>query len=208
MEFNVETMPWKSVYKLIIGAVVPRPIGWISTLDPEGNRNLAPFSFFNGVNGNPPHVLFCPMIRGTDVSQKDSFNNVRASGEFVANVVTEELAEAMNITATEFPAGVDEFEAAGLTAAPSHAVRAPRVAESPVNFECQVAHIVELGQEPGGGSVVIGRVLHIHVADEVLFNGDKIDVERLRPIGRLAGSSYCKVRDLFELKRPPSQVSP
>lgn len=208
MEFSVDSMPWKSVYKLMIGSIVPRPIGWISSVSEEGAHNLAPFSFFNGVNGKPPHVVFCPMIRGTDGSHKDTFRNVKSTGQFVANIVTEELAEAMNITATEFPADVDEFEAAGLTASPSQTVAPPRVAESPVNFECEVAHLLELGDEPGGGSVVVGRVLHIHVADRVLFNGDKIDIEQLRPIGRLAGSGYCRVKDVFELTRLPSQVAP
>jgi flavin reductase (DIM6/NTAB) family NADH-FMN oxidoreductase RutF len=101
---------------------------------------------------------------------------------------------------------VNEFQAAGLSAAPSVAVRPPRVAESPVHFECQVAHIVDLGDGPGSGSVVIGRVVHLHVDDRVVFGGDKIDLAKLRPIGRLAGHSYCRVTDLFELVRPPSQI--
>lgn len=207
MEFEVDSHPSSTMYKLIIGSIVPRPIGWISTVNEQGQPNLAPFSFFNGVSGSPPHVLFCPTIRGTDGGRKDSLHNVRATGEFVANIVTEDLAEAMNISATEFPPDVNEFEAAGVTTAPSQAVRPPRVAESPVNFECKVAQIVDIGPGGSGGNVVIGEVLHIQVADRVLFNGDKVDIEKLRPIGRLAGSSYCRVRDIFELHRLPSQIS-
>lgn len=206
MEQSVHDLPRASLYKLMIGSIVPRPIGWISTVDAGNRPNLAPFSFFNALNSDPPHVMFCPNIRGTDGGIKDTLRNVRASGEFVVNIVTEDLAAAMNISATEFPPEVDEFAAAGLTPAPAQAVRAPRVAESPIHFECRVAHIVELGREPGGGSLVIGQVVHVHVDDEVLIDNDKIDLARLRPIGRLAGSQYCRVTDIFELTRLPSQI--
>jgi len=206
MEITPEKYPWNSIYKIMIGSILPRPIGWISTIDPTGRPNLAPFSFFNAVCGNPPHVLFCPMIRGTDLSRKDTLSNVRAMGEFVVNIVTEELAEAMNITSTEFPPEVDEFEAAGLEKMPSVRVRPPRVAASPIHYECQVVQIVDLGSQPGGGSVVIGRVVHLHVDERVLISGDKIDLYALKPIGRLAGSAYCRVSDVFDLPRPPSRL--
>ncbi|HET7010719.1 MAG TPA: flavin reductase family protein [Anaerolineales bacterium] len=207
MDIAADALPWSTVYKLLIGAVVPRPIGWISTLDEGGRRNLAPFSFFNAVSAKPPHVVFSPMIRETDAGVKDTLANLRATGEFVVNIVTEALAQAMNITSTEFPADVDEFEAAGLTAAPSRIVRPPRVAESPVHFECRVAHLLELGDGPGGSTLVVGRVVHVHVDPSVLLDGDKIDLDRLRPIGRLSGAAYCRVTDRFEMKRPPSQIA-
>lgn len=120
MEINPENMPPGSVYKILIGTVVPRPIGWISSVDTEGVPNLAPFSFFNVVGNNPPMVIFSPMVRGTDKQSKDTLRNVQATGEFVVNIVTEDLAEAMNITSTEFPAGVNEFEAAGLEIGRAH----------------------------------------------------------------------------------------
>jgi flavin reductase (DIM6/NTAB) family NADH-FMN oxidoreductase RutF len=207
MEINPQDLPWRSIYKLLIGSVVPRPIGWISSVNPAGQLNLAPFSFFNAVGGNPPHVLFSPLIRGTDQRPKDTLHNVRETGEFVANIVTEDLAEAMNVTATELPPDINEFKLAGLTALPSVMVQPPRVAESPVHFECVVTQIIELGDEPGSGNVVIGRVVHIHVSESVLFDGDKIDLAKLRPIGRLAGSAYCRVTDIFDLTRPPSQIN-
>lgn len=206
METNPEALHWRSLYKIIIGSILPRPIGWISSVNAEGQPNLAPFSFFNAVGSNPPSLLFCPDIRSTDGSTKDTLNNVRATGEFVANIVTEAVAEAMNLTATELPADVNEFEFAGLTAAPSVAVKPPRVAESPMHYECRVSHIIELGDQPGGGSVVIGRVVHLHVEDELLIDGDKIDLARLKPIGRLAGSSYARITDIFDMQRLPPRV--
>ena len=206
MEIDPLSLPWKSVYKILIGSVIPRPIGWISSIDINGCANLAPFSFFNVVCGNPPHILFCPMIRGTDQKPKDTLCNVRTTGEFVVNIVTEELAQAMNLTSAELPAEVNEFEYSGLTPQPSATVRPPRVAESPLHFECKVATILDIGDQPGSGSVVIGRVIHIHVSQDVLLGSDKIDLEKLKPIGRLAGSDYCRVTDLFQMIRPQSQV--
>lgn len=202
MELSADAIPPASMYKLLVGSVVPRPIGWISTISKDGVHNLAPFSFFNVASANPPHVLFCPTIRGTDGGRKDTLHNVRDTGEFVVNIVTQALAEAMNLTSTELPADVDEFAIAGLTVAPSHVVRPPRVAESPIHFECQVAHIIDLG----GGHVVIGRILHVHVDERVLIGEDKIDLHILQPIGKLAGNAYTRVTDLFDLARPPSQL--
>jgi flavin reductase (DIM6/NTAB) family NADH-FMN oxidoreductase RutF len=206
MEITPENLPWQLIYKVMIGSIVPRPIGWISTLDPDGRRNLAPFSFFNAVCANPPHVLFSPMVRSTDRGTKDTLRNVRATGEFVVNIVTQELASAMNQTSQELPGAVDEFAVANLITAPSTVVKPPRVAASPVHFECRVAQIFDISDQPGGGSVVIGQVVHIHVNEDVLFDGDKIDLEKLKPIGRLAGAAYCRVSDVFQMVRPSSQI--
>jgi flavin reductase (DIM6/NTAB) family NADH-FMN oxidoreductase RutF len=144
------------------------------------------------------------MIRGSDGQRKDTLRNVQATGEFVVNIVSEPLAQAMNISATEFPPEVNEFEAAGLTPAASVKVRPPRVAESKVNFECHLTQVVTLGEGPGSGSVVIGRVVYLHVNDDILLDGDKINLEKLRPIGRLGGHWYTRVTDTFELVRPPA----
>lgn len=196
------------MYKLMIGSVVPRPIGWISTVSDAGIPNLAPFSFFNAVCSNPPTVLFCPSIRGADGSEKDTLKNVRANGEFVVNIVSEALAEAMNLSAAELPPEMDEFAYAGVTAEPSQVVKPPRVGESLIHYECRMTQIIEISTQPGGGSIVIGEVLHLHVDDSVMIGSDKIDVLKLQPIGRLAGASYCRVNDLFDLARPPSQLKP
>jgi flavin reductase (DIM6/NTAB) family NADH-FMN oxidoreductase RutF len=206
METSPEALPRNSVYKILIGSVVPRPIGWISTVNADGQPNLAPFSFFNVVCAKPPTVLFCPMIRSTDGNPKDTLNNVKATGEFVVNIVTEKLASAMVATSVEIAADVDEFELAGLETAPSVRVRPPRVAESPVHFECKLAQIVEIGNQPGGGSVVLGEIVHLHVDEGVLLGEDKIDVSALKPIGRLAGSAYVRATDIFEMERPKSQI--
>ncbi len=206
MEIDPETLPYNSVYKILVGAIVPRPIGWISSLDKGGRPNLAPFSFFNAVCSKPATVVFCPLIRSTDGGTKDTLHNVRATGEFVVNIVTEELAAAMNLSSVEAMPEVNEFEFAGLTAAPSAVVLPPRVAESPIHFECKIRQIVEISDRPGGGSLVIGTVVHIHVDERVLVGGDKIDLAALKPIGRLAGGAYVRVTDLFEIERPKSQI--
>jgi flavin reductase (DIM6/NTAB) family NADH-FMN oxidoreductase RutF len=208
MEISPESIPWKSIYKLMIGSILPRPIGWISSINADGRANLAPFSFFNAVCADPATVLFCPSIRSTDSASKDTLNNVRTNAEFVVNIVTEELASAMNLTSTEFPPEIDEIEAAGLTPLPSKIVSPPRVGESPIHYECRLMQIIDIGSTPGGGSIVLGRVVHMHVSDEVLLGTDKIDLARLKPVGRLAGNAYCRVTDIFELVRPPSQILP
>lgn len=209
MELSRAEIPLASFYKVIVGSVVPRPIAWVSTLNAEGVPNLAPYSFFNVVCKNPPTILFCPGVRGTDGLLKDSYTNVRANQEFVVNIVSEELAEAMNKTATELPSEVDEFKYAGLTTAASKMIAAPRVAESPVSFECTVSQIIDVGNgSPGSGWVVLGEVLHIHVSDEVLLPNYRIDLDKLNPIGRLSGPSYARISDRFEMKREPSQVLP
>jgi flavin reductase (DIM6/NTAB) family NADH-FMN oxidoreductase RutF len=206
MEISPEVLSRQSMYKILIGSVVPRPIGWISTVNESGRPNLAPFSFFNMVCAKPPTVLFCPMIRSTDGNTKDTLNNVKARGEFVVNIVSGELTSQMIATSVEIAPEVNEFELAELETAPSIVVRPPRVAESPIHFECQVTQIVEIGNNPGGGSVVIGKIVHLHVDERVLLGEDKIDLAALRPIGRLAGSAYVRMTDLFEIERPKSQI--
>lgn len=208
MQISPAELPWQAVYRLLIGAVLPRPIGWVSSVNPAGQPNLAPFSFFTIASANPPHVLFCPMVRTVDSQPKDTLRNIRQTGEFVVNIATRPLAEAVNLTAAELPADVDEFEFAGLSTLPSALVRPPRVALSPVHFECTLAHILDLGDQPGAGSVVVGRVVMLHIDEAVMVDGNKIDLARLQPIGRLSGSAYCQVTETFNLERPPSRLSP
>jgi flavin reductase (DIM6/NTAB) family NADH-FMN oxidoreductase RutF len=184
-------------YRLLIGLVVPRPIGWIGTLGPDGVPNLAPYSFFNVVAGTPPTVLFAP---GLTVRRKDSLVNAEATGEFSVNVVTEEVSEAMNLTSGDYPPEVDEFALAGLTAVPGEATAAPMVAESKVNLECRVTQIVDVG-DPPGAAVVFGEVLRLHVLTDVL-DGTRVDHARLLAVGRLAGEGYCTTRDVFWMPRP------
>lgn len=206
MDINPNKTPHQSVYKLLTGTVLPRPIGWISTIDERGRPNLAPFSFFNVVCPRPPTVVFCPMVRGADGQTKDTLNNIRATGEFVVNIVTEELVTAMNRSSIEAPPEFDEFAYAGVTPAASQTVRPPRVQESPVHFECRLRQIVEISSEPGGGSLVIGEIQHIHVDERVLVGNDKINLAALKPVGRLVGAGYVRVTDIFELERPKSML--
>lgn len=207
MDIEPGNIPWKSAYKILIGSVVPRPIGWISSVSEDGRPNLAPFSFFNVVCANPPTVVFCPMVRSTDAGIKDTLRNVRSTGEFVVNLATEPLAEAVNLSSTELPPDVNEFEFAGVTPLESRIVKTPRVAESPIHFECRVSQIVEIGTQPGSGSLVIGTIVYMHLDDRVLIGEDKINLAELKPIARLFGNAYCRVTDLFELERPTSRIT-
>jgi len=182
--------------------VVPRPIGWISTVDAKGVDNLAPFSQFQNVGFDPPIVMFSAN-QDSQGRRKDSVANAEAMGEFVWNMATYALREAVNVSSEELPAHVDEFEQAGLTKAASRLVRAKRVAESPVQFECRYMQTVRL---PGNGvmgtvDVVFGRVLAIHVADEVIRNG-KIDIAAVRPLARLGYYDYTCVEHVFSMAPP------
>jgi len=206
MELNPTSIPWQTINKLMTGSIVPRPIGWISTRNQYGLPNLAPFSFFNMVCANPPTIVFAPMIRSTDGRPKDTLNNVKENGEFVVNFVTEELAEAMNRSSQETIPEVNEFELAGVTPKESAVIKAPRVAESPINFECEARDIIEISNQPGGGYLVTGTILHMHIDDRVMLGIDKINLATLKPIGRLAGGAYVRMTDIFYLERPQSQI--
>lgn len=189
-------------YKLIIGSVVPRPIAFVSTLSANGVPNLAPFSFFTGVCSNPPTILFCPMVRGSDGGKKDTLVNIEETQEFVVNVVSEEIVRQMNQTAAEYAGDVDEFRESGLTPAPSVLVKPARVLESPLSMECRLQQIVPVGQGGiGSGCVVLGTVVQFHVRED-LYHAGRIDTAGLKPVARLAGNFYCPVRDRFELERP------
>ena len=189
------------VYKLLVGVIIPRPIAFVSSLSPDGIRNLAPFSFFTAVSANPPVICFSPMIRGRDGSRKDTLNNIEQTGEFVVNIVSEEFAAKMNITSAEFDPEVDEFTESGLTAIPSDLVKPPRVGESKVQMECRLVQIVHVSPKPLGGSLVLGEVLRFHVNDEIIHNF-KVDPAKLNPIGRMGGPTYTRVTDRFDMERP------
>jgi flavin reductase (DIM6/NTAB) family NADH-FMN oxidoreductase RutF len=185
-------------YKLLTGIVIPRPIGWIGTMRGDGTFNLAPFSFFNVVSTSPPMVIFAA---GSHVDRpKDSAALAEESGEFTVNVVSYELAAAMNTTSGTFGAAVDEFDIAGLTPAAGISVKAPLVAESPANLECKVTNSMSLGLE-GGTRLIAGEVLAIHIEESAL-DGDRVDPSVLDVVGRLSGSSYATTRDRFDLTRP------
>lgn len=191
----------KDIYKLMIGSIVPRPIALVSTISSDGILNLAPFSFFTGVTSRPPTICFAPERRPADGEKKDTLLNIEATGEFVVNVVTEEIVVQMNEAATDYPREFDEFAMSGLTPEPSRIVVPPRVKESPINMECKLSQVVEIGpKDSGGAALVIGEIVMFHVADELIDNG-RIDATALNPIGRLAGSEYAALGKRISLKR-------
>src|SRR5262249_41892164 len=162
--------------------ITPRPIAWVSSISEQGQTNLAPFSFFNGVCPNPPTILFCP-TNSRHGKPKDTLVNIEATREFVVNVVPDALGARMNATSQEFPPEVSEFAACGVASSPSIKVKPPRVKESPVNIECELHDIVRIGEGPLSGHIVIGRIVMIHVDEKVLDNSGQIDPARLDTIG-------------------------
>lgn len=204
MKITPSHLSKKSMHELVMSAILPRPIAFVSTLGEDGIFNLAPFSSFAPVGLKP--ALICLQIGWRrDGKKKDTLRNIEYAKEFVVSAVDEALAEAMNLTAVDYPSDIDEFKEAGLTAVKSDLVLAPRVAESPVNMECRLVRILEFGEAPTGSHIVIGEVLLYHVRDE-LWQGDEIDISKWKPIGRLGGDLYCRTRDMFEMKRPPEPV--
>ena len=197
--------------------VAPRPIGWISTLDKAGRVNLAPYSFFNAVSYTPPQVIFSggprPAAPGSrsvgaaapraDAPMKDSVTNARETGEFVCNIATWELRDAMNATSAHVAAGVDEFAMAGLAKAPSRLVKPPRVAECAVHLECVTVAVYPTLALPGrtANMIVLGKVVGIHIDERVLTDGI-VDQAKLRLLGRLGGHDYVCVNDVFQMRRP------
>lgn len=195
---NPADMPPREAYRLLTSIVVPRPIGWISTLGADGSLNLAPFSFFNAVGGAPPTVMFAAGQRQN--RPKDSVRNAQETGAFVVNMVEERLAPAMNLSSGEYDYDVDEFVKAGLTPAPSDVVRPPRVAEAQVALECQVTQVVPVNDTQY--TMVLGRVLRFHIAAGLLRPNGLIDPNLLKPIGRLGGDEYALLGPVFIMPRP------
>lgn len=186
--------------RVLTGVVVPRPIAFVSSISADGLINLAPYSFFNVVAYDPPTLIFSSS-RHAPNKQKDTLANIESTGEYVINVVVDDIAEAMNRTAAEFPADVSEFDIAGLTPVPSTLVKPPRVAESPVNMECRLQQVISIGQGRHQHGLVIGQIVLMHVRDD-LIDGHRINHQRLQPTGRLAGNMYCHTADIFEMTRP------
>lgn len=191
MEIDPRDLEGREPYFLLTSVVVPRPIAWVSSLSPEGIANVAPHSYFNVVSSAPPIVHF------TSTGVKDTLTNVRASNEFVVNIVSSDLVEKMNHTAANFPPDEDEFVHAGLTKTPATALSCPRVLEAKVALECRVVDI----RGYGNGNIVFGEVVHFYVDDDVMENG-RVITEKLKPVGRLSGSNYAAIEKIFRIDRP------
>lgn len=200
MQISVKDTDSGILYKLLTGLVIPRPIGWISTVDENGINNLAPFSFFNVVGEDPPHVMFSTVRTGD--KNKDTLNNVLANKQFVVNLVTEDVVEQMNTTSNAVENAVDEFQLANLTPVSCELIKPKRVAEAKAHFECEMVHHYFLEDHKNGGAcIVIGKVLMMHIADEILLENYRINLDKYQPVARLAGSNYSKLGETFSLKR-------
>jgi flavin reductase (DIM6/NTAB) family NADH-FMN oxidoreductase RutF len=206
MNVAISEISYSELYAILLNSVAPRPIAWVSTVNAAGQPNLAPFSFFNVVCVDPPLLAFAPGMRRrqpnpTHGETKDTLRNIRETKEFVVNIVTYELREAMNATSGEYDASVDEFELARLTSQPSKLVRPPRVAESHVNFECKLYQILDFSPAPTSGSLVIGQIVAVHIDDAHIKDG-KLDRNSLDLIGRMGGIQYTRTTQRFEMVRP------
>lgn len=201
MQLDFSTLSPRDAYQWMTRVIVPRPIAWVSTISAEGKTNLAPFSFFQGVCAKPPTLMFVP-VNNRDGSKKDTVRNIEQVPEFVVNLVSHALAAPMNETAAVLPYGESEFDKAGLATAPSLTVRPPRVAAAPAAFECKLDRIVNIGEGPMAAHVIFGRILSLHVGDDLLGADGKPDSAKLDLVARMGGDDYATSRDLFALHRP------
>ena len=212
MEFSPSAIPANHRYKLLVGAILPRPIAVVSTVDREGRTNIAPFSFFNAISVSPMAVAFSPITKG-DGTDKDSLRNALpvsegGVGEFVVNLASASWAREMSATAESLPPDQSEFDLAGLTPADSRVIRPPRIAEAAVSYECRTLKVVRL--DPGAplsGNLVIGEVVHVWVRDGLINESMHIDLEKLDAIGKISGPGYSRTSDRFDLVRGRAALS-
>ncbi len=192
---------WIAIYRLCIGFVTPRPIALVSTISPDGRRNLAPFSFYNMISANPPVVVFGPSIR-RDKSRKHTLMNIESTREFVIATVTADIGPQMVKCGADLPYGESEFEFSGLTPSPATKVKPALVKEAKANLECTLRQIITTGDQPGGGCITLGNIVAIHVDDQVLDQRGLVDPHQLHAVGRLGGRWYCDVDKPYEMEIP------
>ena len=204
LSLDPKSLPIPNLHAYLLGAIGPRPIAFASTIDEEGNSNLAPFSFFNVFSANPPILIFSPARSGRTNTTKDTYNNVKSVNEVVINVVNYEIVHQMSLASSPYEPQVDEFEKAGFTKLESETIKPYRVAESPVQFECKVNEVVELGDEGGAGNLVICEVTKIHINEDVLGEDGKIDQHKIDLVSRMGGNWYCRAdeKSMFEINKP------
>lgn len=197
--YDPATTDRTSLYKIVAGVVVPRPIGLISTRGADGRNNVSPFSFFNALSDKPPYVCVSISRFNAEGRRKDTLQNIIDTREFVANIVSEDIAAAQDVCAREWPQETDEFEVSGLTPSKSRVVGAPGVEQSKANLECVVQEIVTLPES--SYTLVVGKVVYIHVEDGLIVDNGRVDMARLAAVGRMVGNAYCKTSDRFTLSR-------
>ncbi|MDT8399296.1 MAG: flavin reductase family protein [Pseudomonadales bacterium] len=200
MYLETASLDQKSMYKILIGSVLPRPIAWAGTRSLAGKDNLAPFSFYNAFSANPPIVGFSPIPR-LDGSRKDTLQNVMETGCFTLNVVSYDLVRKMSMSSALLEPGDSEFDYAELTPVQAESINAPYVAESPIVFECVLQQMISFGDQPGAGNLILGKITHVRIADELYLENGRIDFGALDPVARLGGNFYSTLRDRFELER-------
>ena len=200
LSFNTDGEDFTQNYKFLIGSILPRPIAVVSTRNEDGSNNVAPFSFFNGFSAKPMIVGFAPLIRTSTGEKKDTVINIEREKEFVINFVTEDNSDMINMTSAELPYGRDEFDHSGLTPMPSEMVKACRVKESPIHFECKLREIVSFGDKPGAGTLILGEVVKVHIQEDIYQDG-RITTSAWKPMGRGAGNDWFKTDSIQEKER-------
>ncbi|PKR80251.1 flavin reductase [Brumimicrobium salinarum] len=201
-------LPIPQLHRYLLGAVGPRPIAFASTIDAEGNPNLAPFSFFNVFSANPPILVFSPARSGRTNTTKDTYENVKKVAECVINIVNHDMVEQMSLCSSPYDKSINEFEKSGLTPLASEKVKPFRVKESPVQLECKVIEVKELGENGGAGNLVICEVIKIHVNEEVLDENQMIDQHKIDLVARMGGNWYCRANEasMFEVEKPVTTI--
>ena len=201
---NPKEIEIPKLHRYLLGSIGPRPIAFASTIDSKGNINLAPFSFFNVFSANPPIMIFSPARSGRTNESKDTYNNVKEVPEVVINVVTHDMVHQMSLASSPYDSNVSEFEKAGFTSLESDMITPPRVKESPVQFECKVNEVIELGDQGGAGNLIICEVLRIHVKESLLDQNEMIDQHKIDLVSRMGGNWYCRAdkNSMFEIQKP------
>lgn len=208
LSFDPKDLPTQKVHQLLLGAIGPRPIAFASTIDEDGNPNLSPFSFFNVFSANPPVLIFSPARNGRTNTTKDTYENVKVVPEVVINIVNFAIVEQMSLSSSPYSKEVNEFKEAGFTQLGSDLVKPYRVAESPVQLECKVLEVKELGNEGGAGNLVICEVVKIHVQETVMDENGQIDQHKIDLVARMGGNWYCHANEqsMFEISKPITTI--
>lgn len=208
LDLDPKELPVPRLHQLLLGAIGPRPIAFASTVDTEGNHNLSPFSFFNVFSANPPVLIFSPARSGRTNTNKDTYHNVKQVPEVVINIVNYDIVQQTSLSSSPYAPGEDEFVKAGFTALESDLIRPRRVGESPVQFECKVLEVKELGESGGAGNLVICEVVKMHIAEEVMDENGLIDQHKINLVARMGGNWYCHANEqsMFEVVKPLTTV--